>query len=355
MRARPRRPRPHRAVGPRTSCSFVPMRSGPRNSLPTSTSCSWSTPRGPRSTAGSSGRRSLAAQAGRYRRRSSIQQQDRPCEGAAEARRVPRDRSSARRGHARRFGEADAGRCVVGTDGIARDRASLLVGQSGMGKSTLLNLLVPDARVRTQEHSQRLDLGKQTTTASRWFPLPGGGSIVDTPGFQEFGLAHVPRRPARARLSRIPSCTRPVPVHSTAATSPSPPARSCAAPTMVRYRPTATRSIARWPRRCHCETDRPRRSPRAGGDLGRHAARGRNPLRACATRRFPARWARFRSSNARRSSGCWTTRSTKRARTECCSNCSGRVTGPPWRCTACGEDSEPQFGTCWSCGAVRPA
>jgi ribosome biogenesis GTPase len=75
---------------------------------------------------------------------------------------------------------------------ITRGRASLLVGQSGMGKSTLLNLLVPDAGARTQEYSQRLDLGKQTTTASRWFALPDGGSIVDTPGFQEFGLAHVP-------------------------------------------------------------------------------------------------------------------------------------------------------------------
>ena len=75
---------------------------------------------------------------------------------------------------------------------IVRDRASLLVGQSGMGKSTLLNLLVPDAGARTQEYSQRLDLGKQTTTASRWFDLPCGGSIVDTPGFQEFGLGNVP-------------------------------------------------------------------------------------------------------------------------------------------------------------------
>lgn len=74
---------------------------------------------------------------------------------------------------------------------VTRDRASLLVGQSGMGKSTLLNLLVPDAGARTREYSERLDVGKQTTTASRWFALPHGGSIVDTPGFQEFGLANV--------------------------------------------------------------------------------------------------------------------------------------------------------------------
>lgn len=88
--------------------------------------------------------------------------------------------------------KTDAERARTALTAIARDRDSLLVGQSGMGKSTLLNLLVPDAGARTQEYSQRLDLGKQTTTASRRFPLPCGGSIVDTPGFQEFGLAHVP-------------------------------------------------------------------------------------------------------------------------------------------------------------------
>jgi ribosome biogenesis GTPase len=55
---------------------------------------------------------------------------------------------------------------------LIKGRNSLLVGQSGMGKSTLLNLLVPDARARTQEYSERLNLGRQTTTATRWFPLP---------------------------------------------------------------------------------------------------------------------------------------------------------------------------------------
>ncbi|MGH6610780.1 MAG: ribosome small subunit-dependent GTPase A [Burkholderiaceae bacterium] len=70
-------------------------------------------------------------------------------------------------------------------------RKSLLVGQSGMGKSTLLNLLLPDAQARTQEYSQRLNAGKQTTTASRWFPLDGDSALVDTPGFDEFGLAHL--------------------------------------------------------------------------------------------------------------------------------------------------------------------
>ena len=74
---------------------------------------------------------------------------------------------------------------------IVHGKNSLLVGQSGMGKSTLLNLLVPEAQARTREFSERLDLGKQTTSAARWFRLPGGGALVDTPGFQEFGLVHL--------------------------------------------------------------------------------------------------------------------------------------------------------------------
>lgn len=88
--------------------------------------------------------------------------------------------------------KGEPGRAREALTEATRGRANLLVGQSGMGKSTLLNLLVPDAGARTQEYSVRLDLGKQTTTASRWFALPAGGSIIDTPGFQEFGLAHVP-------------------------------------------------------------------------------------------------------------------------------------------------------------------
>jgi len=69
--------------------------------------------------------------------------------------------------------------------------SSLMVGQSGMGKSTLINLLAPQANARTQEYSTRLNVGRQTTTASRLFALDGGGDIIDTPGFQAFGLAHL--------------------------------------------------------------------------------------------------------------------------------------------------------------------
>lgn len=77
-------------------------------------------------------------------------------------------------------------------------KISVLVGQSGMGKSTLLNALIPDAAAQTQEHSKKLDSGKHTTTACRYYDLPNNGpsesfagALIDSPGFQEFGLAHL--------------------------------------------------------------------------------------------------------------------------------------------------------------------
>lgn len=71
-------------------------------------------------------------------------------------------------------------------------KTSLLLGQSAMGKSTLLNALVPDARATTQAHSVALDAGKHTTTATRLYHLPtGSGDLIDSPGVQAFGLAHL--------------------------------------------------------------------------------------------------------------------------------------------------------------------
>ena len=73
---------------------------------------------------------------------------------------------------------------------------TLLVGQSGMGKSSLLNLLVPHAQAATREISEALQTGKHTTTDARLYLLsddgdPADGAIIDTPGFQEYGLAHL--------------------------------------------------------------------------------------------------------------------------------------------------------------------
>jgi ribosome biogenesis GTPase len=66
---------------------------------------------------------------------------------------------------------------------------SLLTGQSGMGKSTLVKALVPDAEVKIREISAFLDAGKQTTTGSRLYPVSAGTEIIDSPGLAEFGLA----------------------------------------------------------------------------------------------------------------------------------------------------------------------
>lgn len=83
--------------------------------------------------------------------------------------------------------------------GVAREalnarlagHSTLLLGQSGMGKSTLVNLLVPDAAAATREISTALNSGRHTTTFTRLYPLPGGGALIDSPGFQEFGLHHL--------------------------------------------------------------------------------------------------------------------------------------------------------------------
>lgn len=68
---------------------------------------------------------------------------------------------------------------------------SLLVGQSGMGKSTLTNAMIPEARAATREISEALDTGKHTTTHARMYQLAEGGRMIDSPGLQAFGLAHL--------------------------------------------------------------------------------------------------------------------------------------------------------------------
>ena len=76
---------------------------------------------------------------------------------------------------------------------LARQR-SLLAGQSGMGKSTLIRTLVPDAHVRIGEISRFLDSGRQSTTAARLYRIDEQSEIVDTPGVSEFGLAGLEAR-----------------------------------------------------------------------------------------------------------------------------------------------------------------
>ncbi len=72
-----------------------------------------------------------------------------------------------------------------------RGETSVLVGQSGMGKSTLLNALVPGANAATREISEALDTGKHTTTHARLYHLDADSHLIDSPGLQEFGLHHL--------------------------------------------------------------------------------------------------------------------------------------------------------------------
>jgi len=72
-----------------------------------------------------------------------------------------------------------------------RGHTSMLAGQSGVGKSSLTNALIPNRQQRTAELSQGSLHGKHTTTTATLFHLPGGGDLIDSPGVAVFGLADI--------------------------------------------------------------------------------------------------------------------------------------------------------------------
>lgn len=74
------------------------------------------------------------------------------------------------------------------------DRTTLVLGPSGAGKSTLINTVAPTARAEIGEISKALNSGKHTTTTTQWYWADGSNStaLIDSPGFQEFGMHHIP-------------------------------------------------------------------------------------------------------------------------------------------------------------------
>ena len=78
--------------------------------------------------------------------------------------------------------------------GILKDKVSLLSGHSGVGKSTFINIILPDLALKTQDVSGWSGKGLHTTTFAEMFDLPDGGKIIDTPGIREFGLVDIEKQ-----------------------------------------------------------------------------------------------------------------------------------------------------------------
>jgi ribosome biogenesis GTPase len=76
---------------------------------------------------------------------------------------------------------------------LLKDKTSVFVGQSGVGKSSLINVLLPGVDIKVSELSRGKAKGVHTTTTAKLFHFPDGGNLIDSPGIREFGLWHMSR------------------------------------------------------------------------------------------------------------------------------------------------------------------
>ena len=86
---------------------------------------------------------------------------------------------------------ADSGDGLDSLRGELKGHVNVFVGQSGVGKSSLINALLPDAALRVGALSELTSKGTHTTTTARLFHFPDGGDLIDSPGIREFGLTHI--------------------------------------------------------------------------------------------------------------------------------------------------------------------
>jgi len=90
------------------------------------------------------------------------------------------------------FTSCKTGEGIDALNDYLNNNVSVFVGQSGVGKSSLINQVLPDADELTGEISDNSGLGQHTTTAAKLLHLPAGGELIDSPGVREFGLWHIP-------------------------------------------------------------------------------------------------------------------------------------------------------------------
>lgn len=86
---------------------------------------------------------------------------------------------------------AKTGKHMQDLTALLSSGTSIFVGQSGVGKSSLINAILPEVNAQVGEVSELSGLGKHTTTSSRLYHLPQGGDLIDSPGIREFGLWHL--------------------------------------------------------------------------------------------------------------------------------------------------------------------